>query len=80
MKGNASDRLNKLNIPIEETDDYPSVLWVTGADERLRDTLTFRDHSHTYFELHVITSGSVTYGFGNREVCVLAGEFIVAPP
>ena len=80
MKGNVSDRLNKLNIPIEETDDYPSVLWVTGADERLRDTLTFRDHSHTYFELHVITAGSVTYGFGSREVCVLAGEFIVAPP
>ena len=79
--GNVADCLNKLNLPIEEaTDDFPSVLWVTGADERLRNTLTFRDHSHTYFELHIINSGSITYGFGDQEICVSAGEFIIAPP
>ena len=80
MNGKVANDLNKLNLPIENINDYPSVLWVMGANEDNRESLTFRDHTHTFFELHIITEGSVVYGIGDREVTVCGGGFLLLSP
>lgn len=80
MNGKIANDLNRLNFPIENINDYPSVLWVMGADEGDRESLTFRDHTHTFFELHIITEGSVVYGIDTREICVSAGKLLLFSP
>ena len=72
--------LNKINLPIKETDDGPSVLWIMAACAENRDSLTFRDHSHTFFELHLVLRGSVTYGLRDGERRVCEGEFFLISP
>ncbi len=37
-------------------------------------------HSHRYFELHFVESGSVCYRFSDRGVTVSEGEMIIIPP
>ena len=80
MSDGTAHSLNKLNLPVEGIDDYPSVLWVMGSDEDDRDSLTFRDHAHTFFEIHIILAGSVVYGVGEREIYVDSGEFMLVAP
>jgi hypothetical protein len=72
--------LNKINLPIKDVDEGPSVMWLMASCAENRDTLTFRDHSHTFFELHLVIKGSITYGLDGVEQTVGEGELFFVPP
>lgn len=74
------DKINKMEIPIVPMPDAPTVLWIMASCGANRDELTFRDHAHTYFELHVCLEGSVTYGLGDSTIRLDAGGFLLAAP
>ena len=75
------DNLNKINInPKRDKRGQLSVLWITASNADNRNTLTFRNHNHAYYEIHIIREGALVYGFGDEEVSVSNGEFIVIEP
>ena len=80
MSSSSINILNKINLPIKEVDEGPSIMWLMASCAENRDTLTFRDHSHTFFELHLVIKGSITYGLEGVVQTVGEGElFFIAP-
>ncbi|MBQ4044107.1 MAG: helix-turn-helix domain-containing protein [Clostridia bacterium] len=81
MKKYSPEILNKVHISdIEIGDPFLQVYWIRAARSVNRDTLNFRYHRHTFFELHFITEGWFLYGFGDRTVRVERGSYILIPP
>ncbi len=75
------EAINRLNISnIDTGADDPAILWIAGANSSNRDTLTFRFHTHTFFEIHFITEGNILYGFENGDILVEKGKFILISP
>ena len=56
------------------------ICWLSGNCAENRDTLTYRFHNHTFFELHFITKGYVTYGFETENIRVGEGNYIIVSP
>ena len=75
------EAINRLNISdIDINDNSISILWIASADETNRNTLTFRFHTHTFFELHLIIEGHMLYGFENEDITIEKGKFILISP
>lgn len=72
--------INKLDI--SESGDFDSfnVLWVAAFNKGNRDQLDFRAHTHTFFEVHFITKGSLCYHFDSGDAEVDTGSFLIIPP
>lgn len=45
-----------------------------------RYAISKKEHHHTFYEIHIISSGSQTYGVGNEIVRLDAGQFVVFSP
>ncbi|MBR5457465.1 MAG: AraC family ligand binding domain-containing protein, partial [Kiritimatiellae bacterium] len=56
-----------------------SVYWVSASGEHNADNLNFRNHHHTFCELHVLTDGWIEYILGERCVRLQKGEFLWIP-
>ncbi len=81
MNSYKTDAINKINFPISETSESePDILWIMAASSHNRDTLTFRPHTHTFFEIHLITEGEVDYGFNGKMLKLCAGQLLVIEP
>lgn len=77
MQQNIANTLNTLNF--KDTDTDFKIAWVSGARSENKDTLTYRFHHHAFYEIHIITDGSITYGFKDKEVTVFKNQFIIMP-
>ncbi len=81
MSHSTLEKINKINInPERERKHELYVYWITAAMGENRDTLTFRNHSHAFYEIHIIREGEVTYGIGDREIRVTKGNLFVIEP
>ena len=55
-------------------------LWLIATDEGNTDTLNCRYHNHAFYELHIVTSGKLVYGFDKGELILEKRQFTVIPP
>ena len=55
-------------------------LWLIATNGNNTDTLNCRNHNHAFYELHVITRGSLSYGFGDCKLTLNENEFTIIPP
>lgn len=75
------NHLNKLALPKVSTPFSASVLWLrvmTGAERTKKQNTD--EHSHSFFEVHYVLSGSINYEFDGRCHEVGAGEAVVFAP
>ena len=81
MNHSMLEKINKININPERVMERDiSVLWITAATGENKNTLTFRNHSHTFYEIHIILEGEVTYGIQDETVKVGAGRLFIIEP
>ena len=81
MKNSSVEKINKININPERIKDSDiSVLWITAATGENKSTLTFRDHTHAFYEIHLILEGEVIYGIGEETVNVTEGHLFIIEP
>ena len=75
------DSLNKCSISGMQLSQEPfSLCWLSAGTAKNRDTLNFRRHHHSFFELHMITEGHLIYCFKDEYITVSQGEYIVVSP
>ncbi|MBQ3015412.1 MAG: helix-turn-helix transcriptional regulator [Clostridia bacterium] len=81
MKSSILEKINKINInPKRDRNHGLSVLWITATTDENRNTLTFRNHSHAFYEAHIIRDGEIIYGIGGKEIRVSRGNIILIEP
>ena len=81
MKSAGIDAINKVTIPQEDIfGQYPNILWINSACSENKYTLNLKPHNHTFFEMHVILSGSIVYRFNDADVTVYGGQLMFIPP
>lgn len=56
------------------------VKWIMATDGRNPDTLNCRFHNHAFFELHIVISGKLSYGFDDATLSLSGGEFCIISP
>lgn len=84
MHDSSIEAINKLNISM--TVDTPTthsplrILWLSAFCYENKDSLNFRPHNHTFFEVHFVTQGNICYRFDDSEADVSAGNFVLIPP
>ena len=71
------DAINKIDVG--RGGDLITPLWIKAAEGDHGDSLTYKDHSHTFFELHVTLLGGICYGIGNDEIRLSSGEALLVP-
>ncbi|MBE6607890.1 MAG: AraC family transcriptional regulator [Ruminococcaceae bacterium] len=75
------EAIKRLNISdVDICENSISILWIAAANRSNRESLTFRFHTHTFFEIHFIIEGQIRYGFENENVIVKKGQFILTAP
>jgi mannose-6-phosphate isomerase-like protein (cupin superfamily) len=50
------------------------------AEKKDEKFVTKKEHSHTGFEIHILTSGTQTYQIGEKMIRISCGEFLLVPP
>lgn len=76
------DTVNKLSVAdfmACEGNDV-RILWLSAFCYDTKDSLNFRPHNHTFYEVHFLTEGSLCYRFEDTEVNIPAGSFVLIPP
>ena len=75
---NAVNRLNlyALNGGSEELKIY----WIRVSCGENGETLNYRMHRHSFFELHFLIQGEMSYIMNGGELKVAKGQFTVVPP
>lgn len=75
------DALNKVSISQVAISGLAfRVKWMMATDARNPDTLNCRFHNHAFFELHILTSGKLSYGFDDATLSLCGGEFCIVSP
>ena len=78
------EAFNRMNIPISDGTYEDSaalrVLWLSAFCSKNKDSLNFRPHNHTFFEVHFITQGHIVYRFDDCEISIDEGKFLLIPP
>ena len=75
------DAINKVSV--SGAKDYCfdfRPLWLIATDEGNTDTLNCRYHNHAFYELHIVTSGKLVYGFDEGKLVLGNGQFTIIPP
>lgn len=81
MKNLGIEAINRLSISKDDTPSwYPEILWVNAACSENKYTLNLKPHNHTFFEMHIIISGSIVYRFNDAEITVSGGQLMFIPP
>ena len=81
MKNTSVDALNKVIIPQECIfGSVPEILWMNAACYENKFTLNLKPHNHTFFELHIVTSGSMIYRFKDGDVRIDKNNMILISP
>ena len=81
MKNATIDALNKVSIPSEQIfGSHPNVLWMNAACAENKFTLNLKPHNHTFFEMHIVISGSIVYRFNDGDVRVCESNILLITP
>lgn len=81
MKNAGIEAINRVTI--REQDMFENslrILWMNAACHENKFTLNLKPHNHTFFEMHIIVSGSIVYRFNDRDVTVSGGQMMFIPP
>lgn len=75
------DAINKVSVSgaLDYCFDFRP-LWLIATDEGNTDTLNCRYHNHAFYELHIVTSGKLVYGFDGEKLVLSEGQFTIIPP
>ena len=75
------DAINKTSISGAASYCFAAKpLWLIATNGENTYTLNCRNHNHAFYELHIIASGRLVYGFGNEELVLCDSLFTVIPP
>ncbi len=81
MKNAIIDAINKVNLPNENVfGSDPEILWMNAACSENKFYLNSKPHNHTFFEMHIVTSGSIVYRFKNCDVSVGENSIMLISP
>ena len=81
MKNAGIEAINRVSISEEDLFGcYPRILWVNAASSETKYTLNLKPHNHTFFEMHIVTSGSIVYRFNDGDVRASAGSILLITP
>lgn len=77
----AANRLSKLKIKSTVEPANTRIFWLNSFSAKEKSfAVSMETHMHTFFEAHFVISGEMTYGVGDEEVCVRAGQGIIFLP
>lgn len=75
------DKINKICLdPLIDNSEDIRILWIVGTSVENRDTMKFKKHVHTFFEVHIVTEGEVAYGIGDSTVHLMCGDLLIIKP
>ena len=74
-------KLNKMSFPMFELPLHLKILWVEAVDfSFIRSSgITKESHQHSFYEVHFVCCGTVTYWWDNQTVSVPAGHAFIIP-
>ena len=75
-----TEDINRIDISEAGGFNDLNVLWIGGFTTGNKDTLDFRPHNHTFFEIHLVTKGSLTYHFGGEDSYLSDNTYLIIPP
>ena len=75
----ASKRLNSSFPYIKNSLFEIETIWLRYAFGK-NSTWNFREHHHSFYELHIVTSGKATYHFDSKDIVLKEGTFLFIPP
>ena len=73
-------RLLHMNIPDRQSPVRMKFPWFEITDSTTGDSILTERHSHPFFEIHLIFSGSVTYQYEEETVVLQSGQALLLPP
>lgn len=72
--------LNKMAFPTFELPLHLKILWVEAVDlSFIRSSITKECHQHSFYEVHFVCCGTVTYWWDSQTVSVSAGHAFIIP-
>ncbi len=81
MKNSTVDALNKVSLPTESIfGSEPEILWMNAACNENKFSLNLKPHNHAFFEMHIVTSGSIVYRFKGGDAIVEENSIILISP
>ena len=80
MHNTRPEDINRIDISEAGGFNDLNVLWIGGFTKGNKDDLDFRPHNHTFYEIHLITKGTLCYHFDGEEVCLNDGSYLIIPP
>lgn len=84
MNVSSIDAIQKINLSVaNESASVQAdlrILWLNAFSYDNKDSLNFRPHNHTFFEVHFVTQGHIKYRFDNSEANISAGNYLLIPP
>lgn len=75
----ASKRLNSSFPYIKNSFFEIETFWLRFAFGK-NTTWNFREHHHSFYELHIVASGEATYHIDSKDIVVKEGTFLFIPP
>jgi len=74
------DAVNRISLSNALPADAFHIYWMQATDSKTQENFNRRFHHHAFYELHIITSGLIVYGFDNKDVTLCAGQLMVVTP
>ena len=75
----ASKRLNSSFPYIKNALFEVETFWLRFAFGK-NTTWNFKEHHHSFHELHIVASGEAKYRFGSKDIILKEGTFLFIPP
>lgn len=84
MNASSIDAIQRINLSVfDESANVQAdlrILWLNAFSYDNKDSLNFRPHNHTFFEIHFVTQGHIKYRFDNSEAEIPANNYLLIPP
>lgn len=80
MNNTRPEDINRIDVSEAGSFNDLNVLWVGGFTKGNKDSLDFRPHNHTFFEIHLVTKGLLCYHFDGEEIHLSDNSYLIIPP
>lgn len=81
MKIAEVNAVNRLNLySLNGTSDELNIYWLRISCGENAETLNYRMHRHSFFEIHFLIQGEMSYIMNGVATKVVKGQFTVVPP
>lgn len=76
--------ISRLNVSVSDTlvgeSETMRILWLSAFCFDNKESLNFRPHNHTFFEVHFCIRGHIVYRFDDTCVRIEEGNYLLIPP